>query len=262
LDHSPLIYRLLREAVERVFRAAARRRSCRRPAAVGVDTPPIDNIETIGGVYVAMADLLPSTPDTSAAEEASPRVIGVDSEEADDLLSALSSDTARRLLTALHEEPSNPAALADRADTSLQNVQYHLERLQAAGLVEVIDTVYSEKGREMKVFAPVDRPLVVFAGREEESEGLRTALERLLGGVALLAVLSAIVQTILRGFPSLPFGKTGGGGDAGTMTAQSVEASDAAATAAGLPPGLVFFFGGLAVLLVGFAAWYVRERRR
>ena len=209
-----------------------------------------------------MADLLPSTPDTSAAEEADPRVIGVDSDEADDLLSALSSETSRRVLSALHEEPANPASLADRVDTSLQNVQYHLKRLEEAGLVEVIDTAYSEKGREMKVYAPADRPLVVFAGRQEETDGLRTALERLLGGVALLAVLSAIVQAIVGdGLPLPSFAETGSGSDAGTMTAQSAEAADAAATAAGLPPGLLFFLGGLAVLLVGFAAWYVRRRR-
>ena len=82
-----------------------------------------------------MAGLLPSTPDTSAAEESSPRVIGLDDDEASDLLSALSSETARRVLAALHEEPTNAAELAERVDTSLQNVQYHLRKLDDAGLV-------------------------------------------------------------------------------------------------------------------------------
>lgn len=90
-----------------------------------------------------MAGLLPSTPDTSAADESSPRVIGLEDDEASDLLSALSSGTARRVLAALHEEPTNAAELAERVDTSLQNVQYHLRKLDDAGLVEVVDTVYS-----------------------------------------------------------------------------------------------------------------------
>ena len=135
-----------------------------------------------------MADLLPSRSDAPAAEEADPRVIGLDSEDADDLLSALSSDTAREVLATLHEEPDTPANVAERVDTSLQNAQYHLGNLEDAGLIEVADTVYSEKGREMNRYAPAGRPLVVFAGREEESQGLESALKNLLGAVGVLAV--------------------------------------------------------------------------
>jgi DNA-binding transcriptional ArsR family regulator len=206
-----------------------------------------------------MADLLPSSPDTSAAEEPSPRVIGLDSEDADSLLAALSSDTARRLLAELHEEPTTPSGLADRIDTSLQNVQYHLEKLANADLIEVVDTVYSEKGREMKVYAPADRPLVVFAGSESESAGLKTAISRLISGVAVLGLLSLLVQVWLG--DGLPFvGQTGAGGgdDVGTMSVETT--SQAAGAAAGLPPGLLFFLGGAAVLAAGFVVWYVKRR--
>ena len=208
-----------------------------------------------------MADLLPSRPDTSAAAEADPRVIGLDSEDADDLLSALSSDTAREVLAALHDEPDTPANVADRVDTSLQNTQYHLGNLEDAGLIEVVDTVYSEKGREMNRYAPADRPLVVFAGREEESQGLESALKNLLGAVGVLGLASLLVQWYLDG---APFGaRTGGadaGGDGGGMGTMSTEAAPTAAdAAAGLPPGLLFFLGGLLVLAIVGMAWYVRR---
>lgn len=141
--------------------------------------------------------LLPSRPDTSAAEaEAEPRVIGVDSDDADDVISALSSDTARQLLAELHEEPAPPSKLAERADTSLQNAQYHLEKLQSAGAVSVVDTAYSAKGREMDVYAPADQPLVIFAGNEDETTGLRAALSRLLGGLGILGIGSLAVQRL------------------------------------------------------------------
>jgi DNA-binding transcriptional ArsR family regulator len=140
--------------------------------------------------------LLPSRPDASPSDDAGPRVIGVDSEDADDVLSALSSGTARDLLAALHEEPAPPSELADRVDTSLQNAQYHLDKLQRAGAVEVVDTAYSAKGREMDVFAPADQPLVIFAGDEDEGSTLRTALRRLLGAVGVLALASAAVQAL------------------------------------------------------------------
>jgi DNA-binding transcriptional ArsR family regulator len=140
--------------------------------------------------------LLPSEPDTSAAEEADPRVIGVDSDDADDVLSALTSETARGILNELHEDPAPPAELADRVDTSLQNAQYHLNKLEDAGAIEVIDTIYSEKGREMNVYAPADQPLVIFAGKEEQTSGLRAALSRLLGSLGILALASVAVQAV------------------------------------------------------------------
>jgi len=212
-----------------------------------------------------MADLLPSRPDTPAGEEADPRVIGLDSEDADDLLSALSSDTAREVLATLHEEPDTPANVAERVDTSLQNAQYHLGNLEDADLIEVADTVYSEKGREMKRYAPADRPLVVFAGREEESRGLKSALANLLGAVGVLGLASLLVQWYV---DDLPFvGRTGGadagGGDGGGVSTMATESAPTAADAAGagLPPGLLFFLGGLVALTVVGVAWYVRTRR-
>ncbi|WP_248517407.1 ArsR/SmtB family transcription factor [Salinarchaeum laminariae] len=144
-----------------------------------------------------MADLLPSIPDASAREDAEPRVVGLDDEDAEAVLGALSSTTARELLAALNDDPGHPSALADRVDTSLQNVQYHLGKLEDAGVVEVVDTAYSEKGREMDVYAPADRPLVLFAGREEDETLLQRALGRLLGGVGALAGLSLAVRGLV-----------------------------------------------------------------
>lgn len=240
--------------------------------------------------------LLPSSPDTSAAEEANPQVVGVDSDRADALMAALSSTTAREIITALHDEPSPPSTLADRVDTTLQNVQYHLERLEEAGVVEVIDTIYSEKGREMDVYAPADRPLVIFAGREEQSRSLRDALRSVLSGLAVVTLGAVVVQELFgRGLTDL-VGSLGGAGGVSAPGAQATPtpsrelASDAAAgggtsagTAtpagtgtpapmstpaesgemlvgratetvasggAGIPPGLVFFVGGLVALVV------------
>ena len=144
-----------------------------------------------------MADLLPSIPDASASEDAEPRVVGLDDDDADDVLGALSSTTARELFAALTDDPAHPSALAERVDTSLQNVQYHLGKLEDAGMVEVVDTAYSEKGREMDVYAPADRPLVLFAGDEEEQTLLDRALGRLLGGVGVLAGASLAVKGLV-----------------------------------------------------------------
>ncbi|AQL42477.1 hypothetical protein BV210_07025 [Halorientalis sp. IM1011] len=272
--------------------------------------------------------LLPSEPDTSAAEEAEPRVIGVDSEDADDVLSALTSETARQVLSELHDDPAPPAALSERVDTSLQNVQYHLEKLEDAGAIEVIDQIYSEKGREMNVYAPADRPLVIMAGgNDDDRSSLRTALSRFLGSLGIVGIASLAIQAAIGngGFlnptgsqsptdsdpaagpaagnatdsptPSGGSGNgTGDGGDIGiaqteptsangtdapgpstpealdsetvdaaTETARAATetaasgAGDAVAGALSLPPGLLFFLGGVTALAIVAGVWYFTD---
>jgi len=178
--------------------------------------------------------LLPSSPDISPDGE--PRVVGLDSEEADDLMAALSSETARRILATLHEDPAPPGELADRVDTSLQNAQYHLEKLEDAGAIEVVGTAYSEKGREMSVYGPADSPLVIFAGEKERASGLRAAVSRLFVGFLALAVGGVAVQTAFGGgvedggpaagsgatpepTPQPEDGNGNGGGDVGALDA-------------------------------------------
>jgi DNA-binding transcriptional ArsR family regulator len=206
-----------------------------------------------------MSGLLPSEPDTSAASDTDPRVVGLDDDDAGEVLAALSSETARQLLAALHDDPDSASAVADRVDTSLQNAQYHLGRMRDAGLVEVIDTIYSAKGREMKVYAPADRPLVMFAGGEETDTrgGLRDRLRSILGAVGALVGTSAIVEYVLRDGPWLDFGmaQSGGAGDSGgSVGVASTESAQAVEQAAGLPPGLLFLCGGLLALLVVLGA--------
>jgi DNA-binding transcriptional ArsR family regulator len=174
--------------------------------------------------------LLPSSPDVSPDSE--PRVVGLDSEEADDLMAALSSTTARRLLSELHEDPAPPGEVADRVDTSLQNAQYHLEKLEDAGAIEVVGTAYSEKGREMNVYGPADSPLVIFAGEQERASGLRAALSRLFGGFLALAVGAVAIQELFGRSLLRAGGGTADPGAAGTATstptptAQPTETAD------------------------------------
>jgi DNA-binding transcriptional ArsR family regulator len=100
---------------------------------------------------------LPS--DAPADVDPEPRVLALDDDA--DAFGALGSGTARTLLARLHESPEPPSELASALGTTLQNVGYHLGRLEAAGLVEIVGTRYSEKGAEMDVYAPVGSPLVI-----------------------------------------------------------------------------------------------------
>jgi len=93
------------------------------------------------------------------------------------VFSVLSSEVARSILGELYRSPTTQSDLADRLDTSIQNVNYHLDNLAEAGLVTVVDEWYSEKGTEMDVYAPAGEPLVLIAGNDGRVDDARGLLD-------------------------------------------------------------------------------------
>jgi DNA-binding transcriptional ArsR family regulator len=186
-----------------------------------------------------MSELLPSDSEVRAEQSGELQTLWLDSEEAGDLLSSIACDTARNVLTALHEEPATASEVATRVDTSLQNARHHLENLKSAGLVRIADTRYSSKGREMNVYAPAEDPMVVFVGREDAGEGLLEALRRFVPVVAVLALASLLVQSL-----ATPTATNTAAGEIPRI-GQSV---GTAAGTTGLSPGVVFLAGGLLVV--------------
>ena len=108
-----------------------------------------------------MADVDLLSTHSAVRVEAQPRVLSLD--DAGRIFEVLSSATARRILGAVYESPAPPSEIAAAVDTTVQNVGYHLDRLESAGLVGVVETRYSEKGVEMDVYAPAHAPLVIRA---------------------------------------------------------------------------------------------------
>ncbi len=156
-----------------------------------------------------MSSIFPLRESVSLGDSREPRLVDIDDDVADDVFEALSSATTRQMFSALHKTPQTASDLAEVTDTSVQNAQYHLEKLVDADLIEVVDTWYSERGTEMKVYAPTDEALVLFAGNDEQS-ALRSLLERVVGAIALLLPASAAVGWLARRFE--PSGQPGDGG--------------------------------------------------
>jgi DNA-binding transcriptional ArsR family regulator len=169
-----------------------------------------------------MARLLPFQSET-ATEEGQPRVVDLEGEDADAVFGALSSTTAREIYARLDDDPATPSDVADAIDSSIQNVRYHLENLEDAGLVEVVDTWYSSRGNEMSVYATTDGPLIVTSD-ESRATKLKEALSRLIGGVGVLAAGSLLVQYAVTRWLA-PAG-TGATANGGAQPAGSADGSD------------------------------------
>jgi DNA-binding transcriptional ArsR family regulator len=138
-----------------------------------------------------MSSIFPLRDTVTRDEDREPRLVDLDEETADEVFEALSSGTTRSIFLSLHQNPQTASDLADETETSVQNVQYHLGKLKDAELVEVVDTWYSERGTEMKVYAPKDDSLVLFAGRDKQST-LRSLLNRVAGVLTLLVPASIL----------------------------------------------------------------------
>jgi len=143
-----------------------------------------------------MSSLLPlePTPPSGADRDIEPRLVDFEDDDAEEVLSAISSTTARRILGAVYDEPRTASDLAAQIDTSVQNVSYHLDRLCDADLLEVIETWYSEQGREMAVYGPTSASLVLYTGARRATPSLDTALRRVLGGTGLVGLASVVVH--------------------------------------------------------------------
>ena len=205
-----------------------------------------------------MSDIIRRLGNRRAGTDERPRVLAMADEETDEVLDALASDNGRSALRVLFEEPSTPSEIAARIDTSVQNVHYHVTNLRDAGLVEPVDTVYSEKGNEMTVYGPTSDPLV-FVGDERRTPRIEQSLTGVVGGLALLGVASLFVQWGAKRLLS-----AGGTGPTGVGPASWTPGASRPAETVGwlvfevVEPGVVFF---VACLVVATAVLAATERR-
>lgn len=140
--------------------------------------------------------------------ESGPRVVDLNADDGA-AVNALASETARAILDRLRESPATASTLAEVTGTTPQNVHHHLDNLEAADVVRPVDTVYSEKGCEMSVYAPAGDPLVLVSG--DADEDLERVLSRALGAVAAFTVAGVVVQRVLVPGPEFVGGENLGG---------------------------------------------------
>lgn len=180
-----------------------------------------------------MSRLLPFKSETTRKPD-SARVLSLEEDATEDALAALSSDTAREILSLVYDEPRTPPEIRDEIESSLQNVHYHLENLEEADLIQPAGSGYSEKGTEMTVYAPASEAVVLFAGPERDRSRLKTALTRLLGAVGLLVAASFVVRRLAQTSDVVTRGLSGAGGaDGADAAADGGGGGDAGGAAGG-----------------------------
>lgn len=183
------------------------------------------------------------------------QLLSIDDAAADEVFSTLSSTTTRAILSSLCEAPQTASDVSKEVGTSLQNATYHLEKLQGANLIEVVDTWYSDSGREMKVYAPTNESLVLFATESENEKTLRESVLRLIGSIAVLALMGILIDYLYQVFrdpqsQNVQLGHTPG------VTSPAIGSTNAIIH---LSPGELFFITGfVAVLIVSIWMYFLQ----
>lgn len=120
------------------------------------------------------------------------RVIPLDDDRADELFEVLSTERHRAILRYLQERRATADELAAALDVPAESVQVALDRLEAADLVETIETTDPTAGEATTVYAPADEAVVRYGeGPVPERRGWTRTL--LVAG-AVLAVVTVFLH--------------------------------------------------------------------
>ena len=88
-------------------------------------------------------------------------VIEPGDERAQKIGKAIGSPMANEILQILAGGPKTASDLTDLLNIPMGTLKYHIDNLLEAGLIEIAETRYSVKGREVKVYALRDQLLIV-----------------------------------------------------------------------------------------------------
>ncbi|MCZ7362286.1 MAG: winged helix-turn-helix domain-containing protein [Candidatus Methanoperedens sp.] len=134
-------------------------------------------------------------------------------EESKKITQVISNDTARQIIELLADAPLSASDIAERLHVPLTTIVYNLENLQNVGLIKVERIKYSEKGREVKIFAPV-RKLIVVVPERTDKKSVADMLRKYMGVLLAAVFASSIVEFFMRSAgKNRVMNMTGKGGD-------------------------------------------------
>jgi len=176
-------------------------------------------------------------------------------ERAQKIGKAISSQTANDILHLISDEPRTASELTDTLHIPMSTIKYHLDNLLSAGLLEVRETRYSVKGREIKVYA-VRNQLVIVAPKLANIRSILLKYASLFGVVILASLVMLAILPLFQappdiaGPPAFSQDGNGGAGAMETISAEKAPRAEPMATAPTAAPVMAFFVGGCLVILL------------
>ncbi|CAG0998826.1 hypothetical protein FLAV_02798 [Flavobacteriales bacterium] len=118
-------------------------------------------------------------------------------DESKKITQVISNDTARQIIELLADAPLSASDIAQSLHAPLTTVAYNLENLESVGLIKVDKIKYSEKGREVRIYAPV-RKLIILVPEKTDRNSVGDILRKYLGVILAAVFASSIIEFFIR----------------------------------------------------------------
>jgi len=122
-------------------------------------------------------------------------------DESKKITQVITNDTARHIMELLAEHSMSATDIAKHLDVPLTTIKYNLENLVDVGLAKIERIKYSEKGRQVKVYAPV-RKLIVVVPEKLGSASITEILKKYLGVILTAVFASGFIELLTSTFTS------------------------------------------------------------
>jgi DNA-binding transcriptional ArsR family regulator len=173
-------------------------------------------------------------------------------ERAQKIGKAISSQTANDILQLISDGPKTATDLTDTLQIPMSTIKYHVDNLLEAGLLEVTETRYSVKGREVKVYG-VRNQLLIVAPKMTNIRSILLKYASLFAVVILASLVMFAIIPLFQAQPAMnpsPVMKSDGAGETGMFSTPPQVSG--VREAPGFAPVLAFFGGGCLVILILF----------
>ncbi|WMW21869.1 helix-turn-helix domain-containing protein [Methanolobus mangrovi] len=122
-------------------------------------------------------------------------------EDSKKITQILSNEKAMKMLEILADKPMSASDVAEKLDIPLTTVKYNLDGLIEVDLIKVRETKWSRKGREIKIYEPVQKLIVVApGGMKNDRSSIISMLKKYLGLIAGAVFAATGLEAITRSF--------------------------------------------------------------
>ncbi|WP_321419880.1 helix-turn-helix domain-containing protein [uncultured Methanomethylovorans sp.] len=112
-------------------------------------------------------------------------------EDSKKVTQALSNEKALKMLEILADKPMSATTLSEKMGLPLTTIKYNLDSLIEADLIKVKETKWSQKGREIKIYEPVQKLIVVVPGTKNVDRSSIMGMLKKYLGLFISAVFAA-----------------------------------------------------------------------
>jgi DNA-binding transcriptional ArsR family regulator len=121
-------------------------------------------------------------------------------ERAKKIARAMASQTANDIIQAFGDRPMTSSEIAHLMSMPITTASYHIDNLLEAGILQVMETRWSRKGREVKVYGLTNQILIIAPPVSD----LRSVLQKyatlfgivLLASIGLLGILPVLLPVV------------------------------------------------------------------